>query len=39
MHMYTTSIVAKMHKIQFIRKKGNIFTPEKDSGASENKLL
>lgn len=25
MHMYTTSIVAKMHKIQFIRKKENIF--------------
>lgn len=35
--MYTTSIVAKMHKIQFIRKKENIFDPEKDSGISENK--
>lgn len=35
--MYTTSIVAKMHKIQFIRKKENIFAPEKDSGISENK--
>lgn len=37
MHMYTTSIVAKMHKIQFIRKKENIFAPEKDSGISESK--
>lgn len=37
MHMYTTSIVAKMHKIQFIRKKENISVPEKDSGISENK--
>lgn len=37
MHMYTTSIVAKMHKIQFIRKKENIFAPEKDSSISENK--
>lgn len=37
MHMYTTSIVAKMHKIQFIRKKENIFVAEKDSGISENK--
>lgn len=37
MHMYTTSIVAKMHKIQFIRKKENIFAPEKDSGTSEGK--
>lgn len=35
--MYTTSIVAKMHKIQFIRKKENIFAPEKDSGISESK--
>lgn len=37
MHMYTTSIVAKMHKIQFIRKKENIFACEKDGGISENK--
>lgn len=37
MHMYTTSIVAKMHKIQFIRKKENIFACEKDDGISENK--
>ena len=37
MHMYTTSIVAKMHKIQFIRKKENIFAPERDSGISESK--
>lgn len=37
MHMYTTSIVAKTHKIQFIRKKENIFAPEKDSSISENK--
>lgn len=37
MHMYTTVIVAKMHKIQFIRKKENIFPREKDSGISENK--
>lgn len=36
MHMYTTSIVAKMHKIQFIRKKENIFACEKDGGISEN---
>lgn len=35
--MYTTSIVAKMHKIQFIRKKENIFACEKDGGISENK--
>lgn len=35
--MYTTSIVAKMHKIQFIRKKENIFAPEKESGINENK--
>lgn len=35
MHMYT-SIVAKMHKIQFIRKKENIFACEKDGGISEN---
>lgn len=34
--MYTTSIVAKMHKIQFIRKKENIFACEKDGGISEN---
>lgn len=37
MHMYTTSIVAKMHKIQFIRKKENIFTLEEDSSMSDNK--
>lgn len=37
MHMYTAGIVAKMHKIQFIRKKENISSPEKDSGISENK--
>lgn len=37
MHMYTTSIVAKMHKIQFIRKKENIFACEKDGSISENK--
>lgn len=35
--MYTTSIVAKMHKIQFIRKKENIFACEKDGSISENK--
>lgn len=42
MHMYTTSVVAKMHKIQFIRggekKKENIFTLEEGgSGISDNK--
>lgn len=38
MHMYTTSIVAKMHKIQFIRRKGKTFSlVKKASGISENK--
>lgn len=37
MHMYATSIVGKMHKIHFIRKKENTFVCVKDLGIIENK--
>lgn len=39
MHMYAMSAVAKMHKIQFIRRKENIFTLEEDASISDSKTF